>query len=897
MASNNFINECKNGAFANRLGKIIVDGMNTPITNSENLKKITIDSGCYVDGSIIGSIYIKQLTGELIGYENTDSLIEKEIEAQIGVKYGDKSTEYISMGKYTIERPKEQETANKAEITAYDNIMNKINDKYVCGLDYENDTITLEDLYIDVCDNLSLTPATTNFLNKDIPINANPFTNGETNYTVLQTVAKIACSFVTIDNNTDEINLSWLSDSVNPDYTFQKSDYSTLEGGIIELGPINSVTIKNSQVDSENVTQTDSESILANGEHSIVISEDYILYNSTLRSQALSEIFNRLNGFRYTDCKLTTYYGKPFLPIGSKIRVITDNGYLDTFVLIHKFEYDGTFTSTIESPVLTEQEIRTKQNITLKDALKNTEIEVNKQKQTITSIVSYASEQDERISQVVQTVDEINTKVSDVVDLTISNESLSGFVTINDINESEPIEINIHPISDTILNLYPNNNLFPNDNLFLKDRILKFKNIRTGEIVSYELPCDLLLYDSNIYDEFILNYSEKICKVIKRCSYDENNNIYKLENEIIEEFDYPTIPLSDGNYIIFLSGYASAYIYVKLMKKNEYTTTFATKVEMNSAISQTASEISLEVNDKVDQDEIIAKLNVAIEDKQGVINITGNQVTIDSDNFQLTSDGSLTCNNGTFNGTINTSSGLIGGFDINESNLSANISDKYTYTSEDFATLRYILAGSITPTAEQIEKYDINHNGYLDTWDRVIMQWKLSGNVSTQGNFKISTEDANNSIVFEGNGDEKFKTAIGISNITSNIMFASQFRAISDDETKDTMITGDGIVTPNVTQTSLASKKKNFKKLENAKEILKSVDIYKYNLIGEEDDDKKSIGFVIGDNFNYSEEITSKNNDGVNLYSMISVLWQVVKEQQNEIEKLNNEIKIVKNGD
>ena len=462
MASNNFINECKNGAFANRLGKIIVDGVNTPITNSDNLKKITIDSGCYVDGSIIGSIYIKQLTGEFVGYTNTDSLIAKEIEAQIGVKYGDNSTEYISMGKYTIERPKEEETANKAEITAYDNIMNKINDKYVCGLDYENDTITLEDLYIDVCDNLNLTPATTNFLNKDIPINANPFTNGETNYTVLQTVAKIACSFVTIDNDTDEINLSWLSDSVNPDYTFQKSDYSTLEGGIIELGPINSVTIKNSQVDSENVTQTDDESIQVNGEHSIVISEDYILYNSMLRSQALSGIFNRLNGLTYTDCKLTTYYGKPFLPIGSKIRVITDNGYLDTFVLIHKFEYDGTFTSTIESPVLTEQEIKTKQNLTLKEALKNTEIEVNKQKQTITSLVSSVSEQDERISQVIQTVDslDINFKnVQNSVNTAVGTvETLSGTVTDMSFNFSTK-GLNVGTSSDANNSLLDNHGI------------------------------------------------------------------------------------------------------------------------------------------------------------------------------------------------------------------------------------------------------------------------------------------------------------------------------------------------------------------------------------------------------------------------------------------------------
>ena len=38
MASANFINECKNRVNANRLGKIIIDGIETPITNSNNLQ-------------------------------------------------------------------------------------------------------------------------------------------------------------------------------------------------------------------------------------------------------------------------------------------------------------------------------------------------------------------------------------------------------------------------------------------------------------------------------------------------------------------------------------------------------------------------------------------------------------------------------------------------------------------------------------------------------------------------------------------------------------------------------------------------------------------------------------------------------------------------------------------
>ena len=63
------------------------------ITNSDKLQSIDIDSGCYVDGNIIGSVYAKCLNAKFVG--NINALAEKNIYAQIGVKYADLSTEYI----------------------------------------------------------------------------------------------------------------------------------------------------------------------------------------------------------------------------------------------------------------------------------------------------------------------------------------------------------------------------------------------------------------------------------------------------------------------------------------------------------------------------------------------------------------------------------------------------------------------------------------------------------------------------------------------------------------------------------------------------------------------------------------------------------------------------------
>lgn len=386
MISTEFINECKNRANSNRLGKIIINDSEIDITNSNNLQSFSIDSGCYVDGSIIGSVYSKCLNVKLIA--DTNNLIDKSIDAQIGVKYDDLSTEYINMGKYTIEHVNNEITANMSQITAYDYMHTNLDKPYVCGIDYSSGKITLKDLYGDVCVQLGLTPITLNFINNDIPILDNPFTNGEKNRTVLQTIAKISCSFIDIDVDTNQIDLCWLSTNGEPDYVFGENDYVDVNGGQAVCGPINCLILKNSQIDDENVTIKDDDSISKYGENSIEISEDYILYNAELRQQAITEIWNRVKGMKYVDCKLTTYYGKPFLKLGNKIRIYTsEKEYFDTYVLKHKFDYDGTFGSVIESPALTKQEIKTQQKTTLQELLKETQITVNKQKKYIEQLV------------------------------------------------------------------------------------------------------------------------------------------------------------------------------------------------------------------------------------------------------------------------------------------------------------------------------------------------------------------------------------------------------------------------------------------------------------------------------------------------------------------------------
>ena len=84
--------------------------------------------------------------------------------------------------------------------------------------------------------------------------------------------------------------------------------------------------------------------------------------------------------------------------------------------------------------------------------------------------------------------------------------------------------------------------------------------------------------------------------------------------------------------------------------------------------------------------------------------------------------------------------------------------------------------------------------------------------------------------------------------------------------------------------------KKNIKKFnKRAIDIIKQSDIYEFNYKVEKDGSKKHLGCVIGENYNYSNEITVEKDNkevGVDTYSMISVAYKAIQEQQEEIEEL-----------
>ena len=204
-----------------------------------------------------------------------------------------------------------------------------------------------------------------------------------------------------------------------------------------------------------------------------------------------------------------------------------------------------------------------------------------------------------------------------------------------------------------------------------------------------------------------------------------------------------------------------------------------------------------------------------------------------------------------------------------------------------------ILANKLGLTAEDVLSLISNNVLNLTTRNLVIQSTYFNvtkdGKVKITGNRNLIIGDTkSNHVAFDPGEISLWDTSGGNLSIMPNAL-------VMMSNNNSSSMTPDEISAPKITQTSLAEKKKNFEKLQDsALEILKQIDIYKYNLKNESNKNKKHIGFVIGDEYRYSKEVTSNNNTSVDLYSFISLCCKAIQEQQKQIELLQEEINKLK---
>lgn len=607
---------------------------------------------CYKDGNFIGTFVLKRIE---LTYNDSDlEFKNKEFNAYKEYKLDNGTWEAINYGTFIVTEVKPSDTKEEVSVTAYDYGL-KFANPYKTELDYSSGNITLKDVLQEVCTKCDVELATQTFTNSTFIVDSNQFMEGTYFGNVISAVAGISCNFGKIKND-NKLHLEFNNQT---NIVINTKDYEELEDKR-DTQPYNAVTLGVSAVEGENVSLI-AEGVEPENAKYLVINDNPFAYTEEKRTQLIQAIFDKINGFGYSSFVLKNCL-YPQFECGDLIQIKNKEGQsINTIVLRQSFEET---ICNFEAPSTISSTVKYAQPLSAVDLANRAEIKVDKQNQVIESVVFQTTQQNQKIAQITQTVEELNSKISDIADITVSAEDTDAKVELDNINVSEPIRIVVRPIGENISYLYPRSNLYPSSNLFSKNRKIRFHNLTTDENFDYELPSDLLYYNSETYDEFILDYDGQSCVINKKVGYNADGTTYALSQTTTISYDYPKIELTDGDYKIELLGYSNAYIFVRLMAQNIYTTQFATRAEVSSQINQTTEEINLVVRKKVNQDEVISTINLTSEQSK----IEANKISLEglitaNGNIKILEDGSIEVNNGTFQGDIYLPSGgkVIGG--------------------------------------------------------------------------------------------------------------------------------------------------------------------------------------------------------------------------------------------
>ena len=709
---------------------------------------------CYKDGNFIGTFVMKRIE---ITYNDSDlEFKNKEFNAYKEYKLDNETWESINYGTFVVTNVDPSDTKEEITVTAYDYAL-KFANTYKTDLDYASGKVTLFQVLQEICQKVGVELENTSIENGNFIVDSNQFGEDSMYGNVITAIAQISCNFAKI---TPENKLKLLFKN-ETNITIETKDYEEFEDKRDTL-PYNAVSLGVSDIEGENVTLV-AQGVDPDSAKYLTINDNPFAYTQEKRTQLIQTIFDKINGFGYSSFVLDNCL-YPQLECGDLVQIRNKEGQLvDSIVLrptfeevVLNFEAPSTITSTVEYA----------QPLSAIETAKRAERKVDKANLVITDIVEEVGQYDERITKVEQTTDQISQEVSQIT-VPIQEVNGNGSITLENTSNTDLYTFSIKGNISLLFgndgkqygepvffsdNLYFNDNqvfstgvplaeiLYPNSELFGKNMNLIIEYEDETQII--KLPFTYLNYISqDVCDEFILQDGK--ASIIRRVGIDSNMQKYQLENEVIEDLGEFAITLKEGNPKIYLQCFDSAIYNATYMIKNAYTEEFATKIELNSSITQLSNDITLEVNGKIDtvDKDLNAKLELKVDTEKLIseINASADVINLQSNRFSMTSDNSSIDTDG----TVDFKGGTIGGWTIGEHSLSCDIVPPYDYTESDRSRIQQIILGSITPTQQDYDKYDFNDDGVINAYDMLVCQKLITYNLmnSNPGKLIFDTSD------------------------------------------------------------------------------------------------------------------------------------------------------------
>ena len=314
----------------------------------------------------------------------------------------------MSYGSFLVNEITTAKDTGITTIVAYDKMINSMVKYQPLEIEYP---IGLYDYTVALCEecNLELQNQSFNILNnwqitKDLWANI----DGVTYRDIFQQIAQVTCTTAMISNN--KLYFKSLTNT-NEDLTYDNMKTLKLEP---IYGEINKVILGRDPIIGEDVFLEDSQSIAQNGLTEWRIDNNEIVDKN--RESAITPIYNGMHGINFYPFETTTE-GLGWYEIADNITIEIDNG--DTFN-VSLFNFSITIDGGIKEILKTNAETKTQSQYqyasSISKRIKNTEIIVNKQEQTITAVVEDMEDVEGRMTEVEQTVDGITTTVEQVVE-------------------------------------------------------------------------------------------------------------------------------------------------------------------------------------------------------------------------------------------------------------------------------------------------------------------------------------------------------------------------------------------------------------------------------------------------------------------------------------------------
>ncbi len=836
-------------------GKIsyTVDGNIITLSN-EDLNNVT---------PVFSGGILKSVMKELDIDSNVDIPIGTILNYKFGLKIDD-SYEYLDFGNYIVYSSEKQEDTSSYKIVCYDKMLYSMKKYESLNISYP---ITVKEYIKALCEKLGIDffNYTTDFANSDKIIKNELYLDAEGNsldYTfrdVFDELAQVTASTICINQN-DELEIRYINDTndiIDEEYL---KDTNVNFGE--KYGPINSIVLSRS-AESDNVYLKDQESVEKNGLCEIKILDNQIM-NWNDRSDYLPDILEKLKGLEYYINDFESP-GICYYDLCDKYSIKVNDALYNCVM----FNDEQVFQQGLTENIFTDLPKETKTDYTKSDKtdrrINQAYILVDKQNQKITALTSEVNQYDNRISTVEQTVDSLTQKVEAGYDF-VREASGNGNVLITDAVVGDLLylkitgEVSILPNTYT----YPSENLFPHDALYL---LIEGKE----ESKRVKLPFFSLHTYNGHSDEFVLENG--VAKLIRKVGVNSDDSRYLLDVETVTEYSDFNIQLFDGDNKISIIDFSSLSFKSRYAIHNEITDKFATKAELSSSITQTKNEINLEVSKKVDNEEIISTINQSAEE----VKIKANKIGLEgyttiNEGFSVDEEGNASMNNANIKG------GNITIYDTSSSDANIKFVDK-----DDSNTYSTVASHKIQLKSSEnnVEVYNSDASNWIK-----LMNWQNQKYIYIEnndfGNYISLYDDSNEARL------EIDSTGGGDGNPYFHVQKGSSFSSMSQN----------GVWSPSFNNTSTEDVKKNIRKLStNALKLITSTDLYKYNYKDEDNKTKKHIGIVIGNGYNYPEEILSSDGKGVDLYSMVSVCFKAIQEQQIQIQELKEEINKLKEGD